>query len=166
MRTRLAWLLPLGLAVGCASTQPMRQVALDEGCAASIEQLAVNPAFVPDPAQPKLKPKQRMLIENLFILSLEMLWPMLKLEMLLVLLLKMPYTTFLNRLLWRHKRKRRLKRKPKPTRKHRPLLKRKQPKRKHRPLPKRKQPKLKPLLLTELGLALAYTTRHIIPSRA
>ncbi len=58
MRVRLAWLLPLGLAIGCASTQPMRRVALDETCATSIEQLTVHPAFVPDPAQPKLKPKQ------------------------------------------------------------------------------------------------------------
>ena len=58
MDARLACLLPLCLAIGCASTQPMRKVALDVTCATAIEQLTVHQAFVPDPAQPKLKPKQ------------------------------------------------------------------------------------------------------------
>jgi len=57
MRARVAWLLPLGLAVGCASAPPMRSVALDDSCLASIDRLTVHPAFVPVPAEPKLKAK-------------------------------------------------------------------------------------------------------------
>lgn len=58
MRARLAWLLPLGLAVGCVTTEPMRRVALDDTCVASVGQLTAHPAFVPDPAEPKRKPRQ------------------------------------------------------------------------------------------------------------
>ncbi len=48
----------LALLLAACATEPMRRVALDQGCASSVAQLIAHPAFVPDAAKPKLKPKQ------------------------------------------------------------------------------------------------------------
>ena len=56
-RHALAPAMAAALLAGCVTTEPMRSVDTSGDCVASLTALTAHPAFVPDPAKPKVVAK-------------------------------------------------------------------------------------------------------------